>query len=288
MALRGVVRTVGLPVVLLGTIALGGCGGVSSLAANGLLRPDRRDVTARPHGAYTDVTWQGAGVMLKGWRFPAAGSRRGTVVYLHGVADNRGSAIGVAERFCARGFDVIAYDSRAHGDSGGDVCTYGYYEKQDLQRVLDTIQQGPIILIGTSLGAAVALQTAPEDSRVSAVIAAESFSDLRTVGTERAPRFFTQAMIRRAFVIAGERGSFDVDAVSPVQAAARIKVPVLLVHGALDRETPPAHSQRIFDALAGPKRLLIVDGVGHNHSLTASIWEEIQQWIESVIGDSRR
>jgi fermentation-respiration switch protein FrsA (DUF1100 family) len=95
-------------------------------------------------------------------------------------------------------------------------------------------------------------------------------------------------MIRRAFVIAGERGSFDVDAVSPVQAAARIRVPVLLVHGALDRETPPAHSQRIFDALAGPKRLLIVDGVGHNHSLTASIWEEIQQWIESVIGDSRR
>jgi hypothetical protein len=32
---------------------------------------------------------------------------------------------------------VIAYDSRAHGESGGDACTYGFFEKEDLRRVLD-------------------------------------------------------------------------------------------------------------------------------------------------------
>jgi pimeloyl-ACP methyl ester carboxylesterase len=287
MVLRAVMGALVLSVVLLGTTVVVGCTGASSLAANGLLRPTRRELTTRPHGAYEDVTFQGADVQLRGWRFRGVGERRGTVVYLHGVADNRSSAIGVAERFGARGFDVVAYDSRAHGESGGDVCTYGYYEKQDLRRVLDTVQHGPIVVIGASLGAAVALQAAAEDSRLDAVVAAESFSDLRTVATERAPWFFTGGMIRRAFAIAGERGRFDVDAVSPRLAAARISVPVLLVHGALDNQTPPAHSERIFDALPGPKRLLIVDGVGHNHSLTPSTWQEIQQWIESVIGTLR-
>ena len=45
----------------------------------------------------------------------------------------------MADHFLARGFDVVAYDSRAHGESEGDVCTYGFYEKEDLRRVLDRV-----------------------------------------------------------------------------------------------------------------------------------------------------
>src|SRR6185436_14421434 len=112
---------------------------------------------------------------------------RGTIVYLHGVADNHSSAAGVIRRFLPRGFLVIAYDSRAHGDSDGAACTYGFYEKADLRRVIDALPPGPVALIGTSLGAAVAVQAAAGDSRVTTVVAAETFSDLRTVATERAP-----------------------------------------------------------------------------------------------------
>ncbi len=53
-----------------------------------------------------------------------------------GIADNRDTSIGVIERFTRRGFNVIAYDSRGHGRSEGDRCTYGFFEKQDLRRVL--------------------------------------------------------------------------------------------------------------------------------------------------------
>jgi alpha-beta hydrolase superfamily lysophospholipase len=63
-------------------------------------------------------------------------------VYLHGVADNRSSAVGVIEWFTPRGFDVIAYDSRAHGQSDGTVCTYGFYEKRDLKGVIDSVSPG--------------------------------------------------------------------------------------------------------------------------------------------------
>jgi pimeloyl-ACP methyl ester carboxylesterase len=240
------------------------------------------DATLR--GTHPQVTFPGADVTLAGWRFPARGARRGTVVYLHGIADNRGSGLSAALRLSARGFDVVAYDSRAHGDSGGEICTYGFYEKRDLGRVLDALESGPVIVIGSSLGGAVALQAAAEDPRISAVIAAESFSDLRTVATERAPWFFTAKTISQALVLAETQGGFRVDAVSPKEAARRISVPVLLIHGALDHETPPDHSQRIFDSLSGRKRLLLVQGAGHNQSLQpSSVWSEIDSWIDSVV-----
>jgi pimeloyl-ACP methyl ester carboxylesterase len=266
--------------VLLGVVARQ----LPAAGAGGLLHPARHRVVGSPPPTCQDATFAGEGVNLKGWQCRASTTRRGTLVYLHGIADNRTSGAGVVERFGRRGFDVVAYDSRAHGESEGDVCTYGFFEKQDLHRVLDTVRSGPVLLVGTSLGAAVALQEAARDMRVTAVVAAETFSDLRTVATERAPFFFTPGIIEREFQLADQQGDFRVDAVSPVMAAAEIKSPVLLVHGAADSETPPEHSRRVLAALAGSKRLILVPGAGHNESLRGDVWVEIERWLEEVIG----
>ena len=272
----------------LGVLALVAAGALVAqlpdLAAGGLLHPFRRRVGRPAPEGCVEVSFEGAGVALRGWRCQARKARRGTLVYLHGVADNRGSGAGIVRRFVGRGFDVIAYDSRAHGDSEGAACTYGYFEKEDLRRVLDTASPGPIVLLGTSLGAAVALQEAAGDPRVSAVVAAETFSDLRTVARERAPFFLTESTIREAFSLAEERGRFEVAAVSPVAAARRITVPVLLVHGALDIDTPPEHSRQVLGALQGPKRLILVPEVGHNKSLAGDVWPQIEAWIDEAIG----
>jgi len=276
-----------LTITVIASLATVACSHLPAMGAGGLLHPARRVSAAAPPRSCIETEFAGDGVPLRGWRCPSAASPRGTVIYLHGVADNRGSAVGVIERYTARGFDVVAYDSRAHGQSGGDACTYGYFEKRDLRAVVDRIQSGPIVLIGTSLGAAVALQAAAGDSRIAAVVAAETFSDLRTVGTERAPFVFTRGSIDRAFKLAEQQGGFSVDAASPLAAAPRIKAPVLLLHGAADRETPPDHSRRVFDALTGPKRLIVVPGAGHNQSLRSEVWAEIDRWIDAAIPKNR-
>ena len=146
------------------------------------------------------------------------------------------------------------------------------------------IGPGPILLVGTSLGAAVALQEAAQDIRVTAVVAAETFSDLRTVATERAPFFFTSGVIERALLLAEQQGRFQVDAVSPVLAAAEIKIPVLLIHGTADSETPPEHSRRVLAALAGPKHLILVPGARHNEALSGEVWDEVDHWLDGVVG----
>src|ERR1700674_2142429 len=88
-----------------------------ALGAGGLLHPARYRVVVGAPETCDDASFSGARVVLEGWRCHASGHRRGMLVYLHGVADNRTSAAGVVQRFGPRGFDVVAYDSRAHGES---------------------------------------------------------------------------------------------------------------------------------------------------------------------------
>jgi hypothetical protein len=92
-----------------------------SIAAGGLLYPERRTVGTAIPSACANKDFEGDGVTLRGWHCTATGKRRGTVVYLHGIADNRGSSAGAVDRFTREGFDVVAYDSRRHGDSDGEV-----------------------------------------------------------------------------------------------------------------------------------------------------------------------
>jgi alpha-beta hydrolase superfamily lysophospholipase len=82
-----------------------------------------------------------------------------------------------------------------------------------------------------------------------------------------APFFLTDSTIRKAFNPAEEQAGFRIDAINVVEAASRIAVPVLLVHGEMDRDTPPEHSRRIFQVLHEPKRLILVPGAKHNESL---------------------
>ncbi len=110
-----------------------------AIGAAMILHPLHRPVIASPPPQCHEVTFNVGGISLQGWRGDGAGNFRGTLVYLHGVADNRASGAGVIKRFQKRGFDVVAYDSRAHGESGGDACTYGYFEKEDIERWIDEV-----------------------------------------------------------------------------------------------------------------------------------------------------
>jgi pimeloyl-ACP methyl ester carboxylesterase len=228
-------------------------------------------------------------VTLRGWYFPASvpsAKNRPLLVYLHGSADNRQSGVGLARRFGPRGYDVLTYDGRAHGESGGAFCTYGVFEKRDLMRALDAVGAHEAVLFGSSLGAAVALQTAPLDARVRGVIAQSSFSTLRRVVHDRA-RWLRLVMprggVEAAIAVAEQEGGFRTDEASPLAAAARIQVPVLLIHGTADRETSADHSRRIDSALTGPHRLILVPGAGHNDVLgREEVWREVEAWLAMI------
>lgn len=255
-----------------------------SWGANALLHPGRRAVPAMPEGARA-VSARNGDVTLDGWFFPATGERRGVLLYLHGVSDNRASGVGIARRYGPSGWDVATFDQRAHGSSGGSSCTYGFFEKTDVSRMLDALGAERAVVFGSSLGASVALEAAAVDARIVAVIAQSPFASLRRIASERAPFFASDRNVEEAFRLAEQASGMRVDDVSAEKAAAQISVPVLLIHGADDAETSCEHSRAIDRALRGPHRLLVVDDAGHNDVLAREeVWTEISSFLAAQLG----
>ena len=284
MTVNRVALAIGIVMLLAGAAAAVAWSQLPAIGAGAILFPTRQISTRATPEHCVERWFDGVGARLAAWVCTAEGGAapKPTIVYLHGIADNRDSSTGVIDRFLRRGFNVIAYDSRAHGRSEGDRCTYGFFEKQDLRRVLDQAGADRAILIGHSLGAAVALQAAAIDRRVEAVVAASTFADLRSIATERAPFVFTPGLIEASFARAEHDGQFIVNEASPLRAAAAITVPVLLVHGTEDRNTRSSHSERVFAALGGPKELLLVPGAAHVDVLRSEVWTKIERWIDAL------
>ena len=257
---------------------------LSALASKAILTPLRLPWAIRPRLPHRSTRFTGeGGVELFGWVFEQRPHAKGWLVFLHGWSSNRFQAAWVAQKFGPLGWNVLAYDSRAHGKSGGAHCTYGFYEKGDLSKALDAHGIGEALVVGTSLGAAVALQAAPTEPRIRAIIAHAPFVDLRSAIKDRSglvPKRWVEGGIEQAQTDAG----FDVDQVSPLEAAAHVTVPVLLIHGSKDPWTPPWHSERIFAALQGPKERYVVDGAGHDGVLWRDdAWARMVDWSERLV-----
>ena len=213
------------------------------------------------------------GLALDSWLVKAERPARGTVIYLHGVADCKIDGIALARLFRDNRYHVFLYDARRHGESDGLFCTYGYYEKNDVVTVIDYLRSrpdvagSPIALFGTSMGAAVAIQAAAIDPRVRAVVAENSFATLRSIFDDYQRRmiklpfhYLRNLVIKRSELIARFRAS----AVSPLEAVRNISIPLLVVAGERDTLIDSGYSRRLFEAAAEPKEFYSIPGASHS------------------------
>jgi uncharacterized protein len=256
-------------------------------AAGALLLPMRVPVVGAPSMPHEDFSVTTSdGIALDGWLFTPATAPRAVLVLVHGKDINRQHFVSAARRFVDEGIAVVAYDQRAHGRSTGEYVTYGAKEVGDLRRVIDVAlakwgRELPVVLVGESLGAAVVLQTAAVDARVCAVVAGAAFADLTTVIDDHAPAMLGAKGKAEAIEVAEAAGGFHVADISPERAAKDITVPALLLHGSEDTYLPLKHSLRIYGALAGPRELVVLEGVDHiGVLLSDQAWKAIDQFVQ--------
>lgn len=229
------------------------------------------------------------GPHLSCWCVPQKKESRGTILYLHGVGDCKIGGIALARFFYSAGFNVFLYDSRAHGESGGAYCTYGYYEKHDVSTVIDYLESrkdisvGKIGIFGTSMGAAVAIQAAALDDRIAVVVAESSFTNLRTIFVDYQRRiiklpwhFLRNLAMTRSQRIANFKGR----SVSPIEDVKRMNTPILFVHGTDDTFIDCEYSKELYEAANEPKRLLLIEGADHN-----DLWDVGGMTYEKTILD---
>lgn len=219
----------------------------------------------------------GDGLRLRGWIISQAArgiEPKGTVIFLHGIGDNRNAGLPLAMTLFRQGFSTVLFDSRRHGESEGAFCTYGFNEKHDLVTIINYLESradlrtGKIGLFGTSMGAAIAIQAAAIEPRIAAVVAEASFTDLRTISVDYQKRltklpwkFLRNVAISRTMEYAHFKARF----VSPLKDIKRISCPLLFVHGTEDTNVKTEYSRMLFDNAREPKELFLVEGANHTN-----------------------
>ena len=226
--------------------------------------------------------------------FPLAGADRALVI-VHGFTYTRYGSAKYMPLFRSLGFSILAIDLPFHGASGGSSTTFGWREKDDLRAWTDWVvaETGGNTRVGThgeSMGAAIVLQHAAIDPRISFVVADCGFAELRGLLAYKLRRdFHLPAFPFLGLASAAARvitGGMGFRMVKPIESAVRIDAPVLFVHGDVDLFIPPESSRAMYEArlAAGlPSRLLVVPGADHAMSYDrdpAAYERELKAFLE--------
>lgn len=224
------------------------------------------------------------GAVLKAWYIHPHEYNGNAVVLLHGITDNREGVAGYGALLLAHGYAVLLPDARRHGESGGELATYGLKESGDIHRWVSWIYEHDpphcIYGFGESYGAALMLQSIAAEDRYCAVAVESPFSTAHEMSFERVSgplhlqpwfgRTLGRPAIWSAEIYARLRYGIDLLKPSPLEAVEHSKVPVLLIHGQDDSAISPHHSQLIANAAPDHVQLWLVPHAGHTMAWAAA------------------
>jgi hypothetical protein len=250
-----------LPVLAGLALALAGCTGVIFHPMRELvLTPDQLGL------AYEEVEFEAAdGVCLHGWFLPAGAPRRGSILFLHGNAENVSTHIASVAWLPAEGFDVLLFDYRGYGRSEGSPSLAGL--QLDFEAALEALLAWPeidrdrVAVFGQSLGASLAitaLAASPRRRQIHALVIEGALTSYRELAREKLAGFWLTWPLQVPLGL-----TID-DRYRPIDAIAELApLPLLIVHGEADRVVPPDHAVALYEAARPPKTLWLVPGVGH-------------------------
>ena len=162
-------------------------------------------------------------------------------------------------------YGVLAWDFRAHGESGGEMSTLGYYEALDVEAALDfVLQEEGVEHIGAwggSMGGVAVLEASSRRVEIEAVVVDSAFSTL-----EDEVRL---AVTKKAFLpfirfFAEKETGIDLDLLRPVDRIGDLSPrPVMIIQGETDSMIPADSAQRLYEAAGDPKYLWTEAGVNH-------------------------
>ncbi|MBC8756735.1 alpha/beta hydrolase [Kordia sp. YSTF-M3] len=170
------------------------------------------------------------------------------------------------------GIASVLFDGRAHGESGGKYCTYGFHEKQDIIAIVDELKKRnsslPIGIWGNSLGGAIAIQALEIEKRIEFGIVESTFTELDQIvydyQKKMAKGFGLRFMSDAALQEAGNIANFNPDEVKPIISVAKIEQPMFIAHGDSDENISFEYGKQLYENLASAeKEFVLVEGAGH-------------------------
>lgn len=223
-------------------------------------------------------------IKLQGWYLKTDSMAKGTVVMFHGHGSTKSAIFTESEAFRKMGYNTFLIDFRAHGNSGGNTTTIGYFESEDIKIAYDFIKnkgEKNIVLWGISMGAATITKAindyALEPNKIilempfeSILKAAEGRIKMMQLPAEPLATLIT-------FWGGVEHGFWAFD-MKPSEFAKKINCPVLLQWGKNDPRVTRGETDVIYANIMAPKKLVIYETAGHE-SLCK---KENEKWMTEV------
>jgi fermentation-respiration switch protein FrsA (DUF1100 family) len=245
---------------------------VSWMQADAFLHPRRHLPAETPADRgldYRDVTFTAPdGLALRGWYLP---SQNGAAIIVgHGIGGYR--TLGPAEVLARHGYGVLLFDWRAHGESDGDLCTFGYHEARDVAGALAWLQAQPDVdperigMLGESMGAVAAIRAAAQLPAIQGVVADSPYADpveaIRNIWSGTGLPAFPFVPLQIAL---GElHTGLELDDLQPLDSVAAISPrSILILAGGQDPIIGPDAGQRYYAAAGEPKELWFEPDQGH-------------------------
>ena len=219
---------------------------------------------------------RGDDLALEGWYVPGAPGEP-VVLFVHGQGSQRtgDDILPLAADFAARGYGALMFDLRAHGTSGGDRASGGFFEQRDVLGALDYLQGRGVPpervgVLGFSMGAAAAVLAAEQEPALQALALDSPYAKVGDLVTNEAalktpfPRWLIPAFIPPARLMAKWFYGIDLGRMIPEESVATLDYPILVIHGKNDDRVPVEHGIRVHGAAAAGSELWLVDSPGHS------------------------
>jgi alpha-beta hydrolase superfamily lysophospholipase len=227
----------------------------------------------------------GDGTRLAGWWVPAIPqerprrltrgigphARHQTVLMCGGFGDTMTSYAGIMRTLVADGYNVLAFDLRANGQSAGTWAGFGATERRDVLGALGWVKQQHadeaerVYAVGFGIGGAAVIGAATDESGegndIDAIAVFGTYARFKTMADELMEARLTRPLKwmadHVALPIASAHAGVDLSTCGPADEVGRLwPRPLLVLHGRADHAVPFSEGEDLFRAATFPKESL--------------------------------
>lgn len=227
---------------------------------------------------------------------PAAAARwgRDTIIFCHGSGADAFRRRPLAELLAASGYNVLTFDFRAQGASGGQFTTFGDLERFD---VLAAVQWARathphncqrVLGVGIGTGGAALIAAAADDSpegrAIDAIAVYDTYDRFEALAADITSMYFLPPLnwlaLHVSLPMASAQTGANLGAFSPADLTSRVAPrPILVIHERNDRIIPFERGVRLFDAALAPKQSLWLDDPEGTEAVSNANAADMVRWF---------
>ncbi len=213
-----------------------------------------------------------------------------TILFIHGWGRNTQRMMAYLKKFCCKGYNLLAFDARSHGNSDADGYTTLVMFAEDILSCMNyvdnklKIKNSDYYLVGLSIGGASSIYAAAHDKRIKKVVTVGAFANpgvvMRKQLSDRHIPYFPLVWFLFKYVEFSQK--IKLNKIAPENHIAKAEAKFLLIHGKQDQTVPVDQAFRLKKEAGEKAELWTIPGRGHSDChLEKGFWEKLDRFFQA-------